>query len=252
MWGTVLMFALMCACEPTRIGIAALLVALPRPFRNLLAFWLGLWTSAVGLALAGLFLLRDYIAPIMQVLRFAAASPVVPPIKIIFGVLAISIAAMLFVRSSVRQAAPVPVPVPVGGHSGWELASKRPTVFSRVSTFALGRLSWSAVLDRGSVKMAFVAGLSTSAPPIEFCGAVLAILASGAAAGTQVSAFLMFMLVAYAIAEIPLVCYLAAPTKTPAIATQLNGWLRAHPRPIFLSFLSVFGVLMVAGGVGSL
>jgi hypothetical protein len=100
--------------------------------------------------------------------------------------------------------------------------------------------------------MAFIAGLATSAPPVEFWGAVLAILASGAAAGTQVSAVVVFMLVGYAIAEVPLICYLAAPAKTRAVVTRLHGWLRAHARPVFLAFLSAFGVIMIAGGVGGL
>lgn len=249
MWGSVLFFGLICAAEPTRIGVAAILVGLPRPFLNLLAFWIGLLVAGAALALAGLFLLSDYVAQIVHVVRFATASPAVPPIKIAFGVLAISIAAMLVMRYKARQGVPAPVPVPVGGPSGLELQPKKPTVFSAL---LFSPSSWAALVEGGSVVMAFIAGMATSAPPLEFWGAILAILASGAAGGTQVSAVVVFMLVGYAIAEIPLVCYLTAPAKTRAIVAQLQGWLRAHARPIFLAFLSLFGVLMIAGGVGGL
>jgi hypothetical protein len=268
MWGTVLFFALVTATEPQRMGIAAILVGLRRPMHNLFAFWLGLMTSGMALALAGMFLLRDYLVPFTHLLKSAAHSPLVPPAKIIFGTLALLFAVAIVVRSSARRATPatvsvpVPVPVPVGGpcgfednpsgvegaHSGLELASKRPTVFSRVMKFALGRTSWSTVLDKGSVKLAFFAGLSTSASPLEFWGAVLAILASGAAVGTQMSALLMFLLVGFAIAEIPLVCHLVSPAKTLAVAMRLQGWLRAHQRQIFVFILSVLGVVMVCGG----
>lgn len=237
MWGTVLFFALICAAEPTRIGVAAVLVALPRPFRNLLAFWIGLLISGGALALAGLFLLSDYVAQIEHVMRSAMASPAVPPIKIACGLLAILVAAMLVVRARARGAA---VPVPIGGPSGLELQPKKP------------RVSWSAMVEGGSVGMAFVAGVATSAPPIEFWGAVLAILASGAAGGTQVSAVVVFLLVGYVIVEIPLACFLAAPTKTRATLTRLNEWLGVHRRPVVLGFLSLFGVVMIAGGVGGL
>ena len=247
MWGTVLVFALFCAAEPTRIAVAAMLVALPRPFLNLLAFWVGLLVSGAALALSGLFLLRDYLPRMIQIVRSAAASPAVPPAKIAFGVLAILVAAIFVVRSRVRQGAPVPVPV--GGPSGAELQSKKPTVFSALF-FSPG--SWATLVGNGSVAMAFLAGLATSAPPLEFWGAVLAIGASGAAAGTQLTAFLMFMLVGYAIAEIPLVCFLAAPAKTGAVVDRLNDWLRAHRRPVVLSFVGIFGVVMIAGGVGGL
>jgi Sap, sulfolipid-1-addressing protein len=238
MWGTVLFFALFCAAEPTRIGVAAVLVGLPRPFHNLLAFWIGLLISGGALALTALFLLNDYAVQIDHVVRSAMANPAVPPTKIALGALAIAVAAMLVVRARVRQTAAVPVPV--GGPSGLELQPKK------------SRVSWAALVEGGSVGMAFVAGLATSAPPVEFWGAVLAILASGAAAGTQVSAVVVFMLVGYVIAEVPLICYLAAPAKTRATVTQLHGWLRANARAVFLGFLSVFGVIMIAGGLGGL
>ena len=250
MWGTVLFFALICAVEPTRIGLAAVLVALPRPFLNLLAFWIGLVIAGFGLALAGLFLLRDYLPRIIHAFRFATASPAVPPIKIAFGVLAILVAALLVARSRMRQAAPVPVsvPVPFSGPSGSEFQKNK---LSLLSPMSLPR-RLPVLVQNGSVGMAFIAGVCTSAPPLEFWGAVLAILASGATGGTQVSAVIVFLLVGYAIAEIPLVCYLAAPSRTRSIVARLHGWLRSHGRPISLSCLGVFGVLMIAGGMGVL
>jgi hypothetical protein len=252
MWGTVLFFALIAAVDPQRIGIAAILAGLRRPMHNLFAFWLGLMTAGLALALVGMFLLRDFLVPFTRFLKSAAKSPVVPPVQITFGVLALLIAVAIVVRSSARRAAPAPVPVPVGGPSGLEgdpsgleVVSKRPNVF------ALRRTSWSALLDSGSVKLAFVVGLITSSPPLEFWGAVLAIVASGAAASTQVSAYLMYMLVGYSIAEIPLVSYLVSPAKTQVVVMRLQGWLRAHQRQIFIFILSMVGVLMVGGGVSA-
>jgi hypothetical protein len=232
---------------------------------NLFAFWLGLMTSGLALALAGIFVLRDFLFPITRFLKSAVKSPVAPPVQITFGVLMLFIAVAIVVRSSARRAAPAPVPVQVGGPAGLEegpcglesdpsgLAPtpKSPTLIWRVMNFAVGRTAWSTVLDNGSVKLAFVAGLSTSAPPVEFWGAVLAIVASGAAAGTQVSAFVAFMLVAYAIAEIPLACYLVSPAKTQVVVMRLQGWLRAHHRQIFIFILCAFGVMMVSGGVSA-
>lgn len=258
MWGTVLFFALIAAMDPQRIGIAAILAGLRRPMHNLFAFWLGLMTAGLALALVAMFLLRDFLVPFTQFLKSTAKSPVVPPVQITFGVLALLIAVAIVVRSSARRAAPAPVPVPVGGPSGLEgdpsgleVVSKRPNVFSRVMAFALRGTSWSALLDSGSVKLAFVVGLITSSPPLEFWGAVLAIVASGAAASTQVSAYLMYMLVGYSIAEIPLVSYLVSPAKTQVVVMRLQGWLRAHQRQIFIFILSMVGVLMVGGGVSA-
>lgn len=241
MWSIVLWFALMSSLEPMRIGIAALLVSFPRPMLNLLAYWLGLMTMGFGLALAALFLLRGFTLSVVHAVHLAATQPVVPQIKIALGVLALLTAAMLARRSLAGQAAYAAISG--GGPSALVLQPKTPIVSSPLSW-------WPAILKGGSPAMAFVAGLATATPPVEYGGAIIAILASGAGAGTQVSAALVFILVSFAIAEIPLVGYLASPAKTLAAVSRLQDWLRPRSRPIFVFLLGVMGVLMVAGGAG--
>jgi hypothetical protein len=240
MWGGVLMFALGAALDPVRIGILVLLIALRRPMVNLLMYWLGLMATGFGAGLAALFLLRDFVLPVVRVVTSVAKNPVVPPIQIALGVLAFSTAAMLAVRSSARQAAYASMP---GGDSSvLTLEPKTPSIFSR--------LSWSGLLEGGSPGMAFVAGLGTSTQFVEFWGAMMVILASGAAAGTQACAALMFSLVAFAIVEIPLVSCAVSPVKSQAVVMRLHDWLRAHRRPILAFMLGLVGLLMVANGVG--
>jgi len=240
MWTTVLVLALISATEPQRIGITALLVALPRPMRNLLVYWLGLMTSGFGVAVIALFLLRESMLPVVRAVTSVFESPVVPPIEITVGVLALSLAAMLAVRSSVRQ--PVAAAVSAGGSATMVLEPEKPSMMSR--------LGMSGRLESGSVKMAYVAGLGTSMPPVEYWGAIAAILAAGAAAGTQVSAALTFLLVAFAFAEMPLVAYVASPAKTRTVVMQVHVWLRTHRRPLLLAILGMFGAMMIASGAG--
>jgi Sap, sulfolipid-1-addressing protein len=175
--------------------------------------------GGIGFYLAGLFVLRDYIAPAVVVMKSATASPVVPPIKIAVGLLAISLVAMIVVRSRMRRTVRAPVPVPIGGPSGLELQPQKPTGLAALS---LPRISWTSRVEGGSVVITFIAGLATSTPPLEFLGAMLAILASGAAASVQVSAALVFMLVASAMVEIPLVFYLISPAWTQATVMSLQ------------------------------
>jgi hypothetical protein len=100
--------------------------------------------------------------------------------------------------------------------------------------------------------MAFVAGLGSATPPVEYLAAIIAILASGAAAGAQMSAAVMFTVVAFAVAEIPLVGYLATPAKTEAVMLQLHDWIRARRRPILACVVAATGVFLVATGVGNI
>jgi hypothetical protein len=99
--------------------------------------------------------------------------------------------------------------------------------------------------------VAFAAGIAMATPPVEYLGAIVAILASGAGAGAQVSAALMFTLVAFAVAEIPLISYLATPAKTQAVLLRLHDWIRARRQLILSVMVGVCGVLMVVAGMGA-
>lgn len=247
MWAAVLFFAFAAAQDPVRIGIMALLISRPRPMSNLFAYWLGLMATGYGAALAALFLLHDFLFPVTRVVNSIAAQPAVPAIQVALGVLAISAAAVLAASSSEHQ---TPYALMPGGDSSVVvLQPKTPTIFSRLP---FPRVSWTALLDGRSLRVPFVAGLCTSTQLIEFWGAMLVILASGAGAGTQIVAALIFTLVAFALIEIPLVSHLISPAKTQVVVTQVRDWLRARRRPIFVFVLSVFGVLMVAKGLARL
>jgi hypothetical protein len=248
MWGAVLLFAIAAAQDPVRIGIMVLLISRPRPLSNLLAYWFGLMVTGFGAALAALFLLHDFLVPIVRLAHSIASHPAVPPIQLAVGVLAISVAGVLAVPRSVRQEAYALTPAGDPTTPTIE-PTKTPTALSRL---ALPRLSWTAVLEGKSLGMPFVAGLCTSTQLLEFWGAMLVILASGAAASTQVAAALVFTLVAYTITEVPLVTYLVSPAKTQVIVMGMHGWLSAHRRPLFAAALGAVGAMMLVKGLGRL
>jgi Sap, sulfolipid-1-addressing protein len=246
MWGIVLWFALAAAQDPVRIGIAGVLISRPRPMHHLFVYWLGLMVTGFGAALVALFLLRDFTAPLSAAISRAFSSPIVPPIQVALGVLALSGAALLARRTPARQ----PAPAAVSGAPGGEGAvlveeSPKPNPF-------FGRFSWTSLLERRSLGMAFVAGLCTSTQLVEFSGAMVVILASGAAAGTQVSAALVFTLIAFAICEVPLVGHLISPARTQAAVMGLHTWLNTHRRKLMIVVLIGIGTWLISTGVGML
>ena len=241
MWGTVLFFAALAATDPIRLGIAVLLVSRPRPILNLFAFWLGgMATSAVA-ALAVVLVLRDVTLSFSRVVLSAVTNPAVAQIQIAVGLLVLPIAALIASRISFRQRARVAEMV--GAPSPLPVEQSAPTVLSR--------LSIRAHLENGSPGVAFIAGLGSATPPVEYLAAIVAILASGAAAGTQISAALIFAVVAFVVAEIPLVSYLATPGKTQVVMMQLHGWMRARRRPILAFIVAAMGIFLVVTGVGN-
>jgi hypothetical protein len=113
-----------------------------------------------------------------------------------------------------------------------------------------GRLWIRDQLEGGSTVVAFVAGLALATPPVEYLAAMIAILASRAPGGEQVGAALMFTLVAFTVAEVPLVSYLATPTKTLALVQRLNEWMNERRHIIPAVVVGACGLLLVATAIG--
>jgi hypothetical protein len=215
---------------------------------NLLALWFGGMATGIGAALGVLVLLRDFASGIMQDAASTAASMVTSStgrhIQIAAGILALLIAALIAVGFSVRQQARAPMPG--GGEPSALLLTSAPTAFSRLLARAR------ATLEGGFPWVALAVGVSSAGPPpVEYLVALTAILASGAAIGTQLSAAVAYVVVMLAIVEIPLISYVANPAKTQAVMLQLRDWLRARRRRILAVIVAVLGVVLVATGMGS-
>ena len=240
MWSLVLVLALWTAGDPIRLGITVLLVSGPRPLLNLLAFWLGGMTTGVSVALGAVILPRDYVPVLVQGVRSIVASVAAGYLQIAVGVLALLIAARLAVNYQRPQVATP------AGRSALTLRPNIPTVFARLSAYAYrspeGGYPW----------VAFMAGLGSATPPVEYLVAIATIVASGAAIGTQLSAAVMFTVVVLAVVELPLVSYLGTPAKTEAIMLRLQSWLRDHSRQILVINLAVAGIMLAANAIGKI
>ena len=223
MCSAVLVLALVAAMDPVRIGIVALLISRPRPMINLLAFWLGGIAAGIVAALVVLLLLRDLMLSVMRVSGFRHQRPDC----------CAHTGRDRCARGADRRAdrwrasgrtTRAPAPVTGGEPSVLVLEPNTPTGSSR--------LSIRGQLEGGSLVVAFVAGVAMATPPVEYMATIVAILASRAAADAQVSAALMFTLVAFTVAEIPLISYLATPAKTLAVVLRLHDWIGARRQAI--------------------
>ena len=241
MWSAVFALSLIAAIDPIRIGIVVLLISRPRPMVGLLAFWLGGMAAGIAAALVLVVYLRDLTLSVMRALLSAIGSPAAAHVRLAIGVLVLLIAGLIAARFRVRQHAPVRR----AGEEGSVLVLEPDT------RNGSGRLSIRRQLEEGSLAVAFIAGIGWATPPVEYLAAIIAILASGAAATAQVSAALMFTLVAFAVAEIPLVSYLAMPEKTVAVVQRLHDWIRARRQAILAVFVCTFGALLVVSGMGN-
>jgi Sap, sulfolipid-1-addressing protein len=216
MWITILVMAVAVSLEPFRIGLTALMLNRPQPVLQLLAFLCGGFVMGTSVGVAVLFVLR----PVLS----SSTHFTLPNVQIVIGAMALLAAAFLAATTQSRP------------HSG---SGRLATAARRLTN---GRSLW----------VAGVAGLGIALPSVDYLAALAVIMASGAAAATQVGALLTFNAVAFTLVEVPLLAYVVAPDRTRALMALLHNWIRARRRLEVATILSVVGCFLLAVGIAGL
>lgn len=240
MWTTVLVMAIAVSFEPIRIGLTVMMLNRPRPMLQLLAFLCGGFTMGVGVGLVVLFILRHRLS--------AATNFTVPKVQIVIGLLALLAAAVVATNISARrfQRGPLAGAAVVGDAGAVVVEPTPPSAVEKLFTRARHPLQGSSLWVAG------VVGSGIALPSIDYMAALAVILASGAAPAAQTGALLTFNVVAFALVEIPLIGYLAAPDKTRAAMAALHGWIRSRRRRDAAALLAAAGCFVLALGMTGL
>lgn len=223
MWIPLLMMAVAVSLEPFRIGMTVLAINRPRPALQLLAFLAGGFVMGTTVGVVVLFVLRP---------ALGSAHFTLPRVQIVVGLVLLVNAALVAAGLLSRSKT-----------TGGGLAERIPASIS-------GRAR--RLLNGGSLWTAGVAGLGIALPSIDYVAALALIVASGATAATQFGALLVFNVVAFALVEIPLLCYLVAPDRTRSMLATLYDWLRAQGRRGVAVLLAVVGCALVGVGFAGL
>jgi hypothetical protein len=218
---SLLVMALAVSLEPFRIGMTVLMMNRPRPILQLLAFLCGGFTMGITVGLVVLFALRRRL--------LGSTYFTLPKVQILIGVLALVVAVVLAARAF------------TGAFTGrFDPGS------GKLATLA------QRLLNGRSLWIAGIAGLGIALPSVDYLAALAVILASGAAAMTQVGALLMFNVVAFALVEIPLLAYLLAPQATRTAMAALHDWIRSRRQVEVATLLAAVGCVLLAVGVAGL
>lgn len=246
MWATVLFLGFGLSIDPLRLGLVAVLVSRRRPMPNLFAFWIGGMVAGVGLGIMVLLLFREValtaIGNVASAISDVRSSVVILTggrFHITLGVIMLLIAARLVARQRAQ------LRMRAGGGSTLTV-ERPPSIWSRLAARNKD------ILQGGFMWPAFLVGLGSATPPFECVMVLTVIMASGAAATTQLSAFVVFTLLVLSGIEIPLVTYLAMPQKTEAVMLRLNNWLSVNRQRILQTSLAATGVVLMVKGIGSL
>ena len=107
-------------------------------------------------------------------------------------------------------------------------------------------------LHNDSPWLAWAYGVAVGVPSAYYLAAIAAILKSGVGTGTQIAALLVFSLVAFAVAEIPLVSFAIAPEATRARINELYAWVSTHQRLVVTILASLVGAYLIVVGISKL
>jgi hypothetical protein len=216
MLATVLIMALAVSVEPFRIGMTVLMLNRPKPALQLFAFLCGGFAMGTTVGLVVLFVLRRIL--------LGSSFVTVPRVQILIGLLVLFFAAV--------------VAVDLPGRLG-----PGPAKFATPAR---------KLLQGDSLSVAGIAGISIALPSVDYLAALAVILASGAAALTQVAVLVMFNVVAFALVEIPLLAYLLAPEATARSVAVLHDWIRSRRRRDVAILLGAIGCAFLAVGASGL
>lgn len=211
---TILVMAVAVSLEPFRVGMTMLMLNRPRPLLQLLAFLSGGFAMGMTVGLTALFVFRRVLV--------GSTYFTLPRVQVLIGLIALLVAAVLTIRVATGRSGSCRLP-------------------ARTHRLLHGRSLWVAGL----------AGLGIGLPSVDYLAALAVILASGAAAATQVGALLMFNAVALTFVEIPVLAYLLTPQATRTSVAALHNWIRSRRRLEVAALLTIVGgVLLLAGLTG--
>lgn len=216
MWITLLAMAVAVSLEPFRIAMTLVMINRPRPLPHLLAFLAGGFLMGLVVGLIVLFVLRP---------AAGSAHFTLPRVQIAVGAVLLLNAAV--VATGVLERGD-------GGRLGPLAARTR------------------RLLNSDSLWTAAAAGLGIALPSVDYLAVLTLIAVSGAAAGIQIGALVVFNAVAFAFVEIPLLSYLVAPERTRAALAAVQDWLRTRRRRAITVLLTVVGAVLLGAGLAGL
>jgi hypothetical protein len=228
---SLLVLAFEAALYPTLLAAVVILLTLERPKRLIAAYLAGGMTISITLGILIVELLggTNLVENEQSLLSWTG--------DLVIGGLCVLVAVALAThaddrmrtRRQARRAAPT-VPEPVVDAPDAEPWSQR-------------------ILSRGSVPVVFVAALFVNIPGAAYLVALKDIAAADQSFAADLGQILLFNVIMFLLAEIPLVGLIVAPDKTGAFVDRMNTWLRDHSRQLAIGICFTLGVYLIVRGL---
>lgn len=230
---TLLVLAFEAAIYPTLLAAVVILLTLERPARLIAAYLAGGLTISIGLGCLIVFALdgSNAVDNEQSLLSWTA--------DLAIGGLALLAAVALATHQDERMRA-----------RRRARRARRGRVEPPREEEAEKRGPWSQrILARGSVPIVFVAALFVNVPGAAYLVALKDIAAGNHSTATSVGLIVLFNLIMFLLAEIPLVGLLVAPERTGVLVDGMNRWLNEHSRQLAVAICATLGAFLVVRGL---
>jgi hypothetical protein len=246
MWATVLLMAVVAGVDPARIGAVAFMLTRTKPLPLLLGYLVGGFGLSLIIGVVAVFILKD--------LGIGKGSSIPPQIEIAVGALSLIVAVLVGTRLSAKirdkaQARHPDISLPDldrPAHPDGPPGIESMPGFAKLPGWV------KTALSRESPWVAWVAGLAVGMPTAYYLAAIAAILKAGVPAPPQVAALVVFNVIAFAVAEIPIVSFAIAPEATRARVEKTYAWASTHERVVVTVLAAVVGAYLLIVGVSKL
>lgn len=241
MWSTVLVMAAVAAIDPLRIGVVAFMLSRSRPVRLLLSFFLFAFTANVAVGAAVVFVFKNVTGDSGRTMS--------PGLELGVGAVALVIAVLsitgvlehLVNRVRARRS----VPATVGDGADAPIDDTAPGLSKLpggLQAALRGEAPWAAGL----------LGLINGFPTPYYLAAMAAALTSGAAVTEQMAAMVVFNLVGFLAAIVPIVSFWVSPAATRSAVERVYQWMGIHHRLVVAVIAGAVGVYFLAMGISHL
>jgi hypothetical protein len=221
--GQVLVLSLTAALNPTLVAASTLMMLLRNPVRLMLGYLLGALLTSITLGIVIVYELRS------SGVVSTAKRTLSPAATLTLGVIALTIALVLGTGRDER------------------LAERRRE--RRAGKPPKGPPRWQRALGRGSARVTFVVGALLTLPGASYLAGLTRIEKLHYSTPATVAIIVVFNLIMLALLEVPLICFVLAPERTPAAIERAKGWVGRHWRRFVSRLFGVIGALLVIKGL---
>jgi Sap, sulfolipid-1-addressing protein len=220
--------ALGSAVYPTLLAVVILILTQPNPRRLLAAYLAGGMLASLTIGLIVVAGLNSG-----HVLNGSSGRTINPAVDLVVGLLLLG---LLYALLTGR------------GHGIAERRGQK-----KAERAESGKEPWSdRVLQRQSIVLTFVVGIALNLPGALYLVALKDIAAADQGTVEDVLQVLVYNLIMFAWAEIPLIAYGLAPQRTEALIKSFHDWLGAHVRQIAIAVCGVAAVYLTIKGAAGL